>query len=58
MKTLEGWLKEELGWELNDNFVRRGLLELEDGEQVEVEAGEMEEEDERGEFAPLVVDLG
>ena len=58
MKTLEGWLNEELGWELSDNFVRRGMLELEDGEQIEVEIGEMEGEDERGEFAPVVVDLG
>ena len=59
MKTLEEWLNEELGWELSDNFVRKGLLELEDGEQMEVEAVEMEGEDERGEFAPvIVVDLG
>lgn len=58
MATLEGFLKSDYGWELNDDFVRRGMLELEDGEQVEMEMDEMEAEDERGEYAPIVVDLG
>ena len=57
MEALETFLKGEYGWELGDEFVRRGLLELEDGEQVEVEMEEMEGEDERGEYAPVVVDL-
>ncbi|KAI9786156.1 MAG: hypothetical protein M1839_007566 [Geoglossum umbratile] len=55
---LEAYVKREFGWELNDSFVRRGVLELEDGEQVEMELNELEGEDERGEYAPLVVDLG
>lgn len=57
MATLEGLLKSDYGWELNDDFVRRGMLELEDGEQVEMEMDEMEAEDERGEYAPVIVDL-
>ena len=57
MEALEALLKGEYGWELGDEFVRRGLLELEDGERVEVEMEEMEGEDERGEYAPVVVDL-
>lgn len=57
MEALEALLKGEYGWELGDDFVRRGLLELEDGEKVEVEMEEMEGEDERGEYAPVVVDL-
>lgn len=58
MEALEKFLKSEYGWELSDDFVRRGMLELEDGEQVEMEMDEMEAEDERGEYAPVVVDLG
>ena len=57
MEALEAFLKGEYGWELGDDFVRRGILELEDGEQVEMEMEEMDGEDERGEYAPVVVDL-
>ena len=57
MDELEMWLKKEYGWELSDSFVRKGMLELEDGEQVEMEMGELEGEDERGEYAPVVVEL-
>ena len=57
LKGLEVWLRSEYGWELSDDFVRRGMLELEDGEMVEMDMEEMEGEDERGEYAPVVVDL-
>ncbi|KAH0566450.1 hypothetical protein GP486_000162 [Trichoglossum hirsutum] len=55
---LEAYVQREFGWELSDSFVRRGVLELEDGEQVEMELDELEGEDERGEYAPVVVYLG
>ncbi|KAL8785285.1 MAG: hypothetical protein Q9195_008704 [Heterodermia aff. obscurata] len=54
---LEVFLKTEYGWELSDAFVRKGMLELEDGEQIEMELEDMEGEDERGEYAPVVVEL-
>lgn len=57
LEELEAFLKAEYGWELSDSFVRRGILELEDGEQVEMEMNELEGEDERGEYAPVVVAL-
>ncbi|KAK0508837.1 hypothetical protein JMJ35_009113 [Cladonia borealis] len=57
MEALEGFLRREYGWELGDEFVRRGMLQLDDGEMVEMEMEEMEGEDERGEYAPVVVDL-
>ncbi|CAD6579607.1 MAG: hypothetical protein ASARMPRED_009201 [Alectoria sarmentosa] len=57
MEALEAFLKGEYGWELGEEFVRRGMLELEDGEQVEMEMEEMDGEDERGEYAPVVVHL-
>ncbi|KAH0535983.1 hypothetical protein FGG08_007120 [Glutinoglossum americanum] len=52
---LEAYAQREFGWELNDSFVRKGVLELEDGEQVEMELNELEGEDERGEYAPVIV---
>lgn len=57
MESLESFLKAEYGWELGDSFVRKGLLELEDGEQVEMEMDELLGEDERGEYAPVVVGM-
>lgn len=57
MKRLEGWLHRTYGWELGDWFVRRGGLVLEDGEVVEMEIEDLDGEDERGEYAPVVVDL-
>ena len=57
MRKLEDWLREEWGWELGDEYVRKGMVQLEDGEQVELEMDELEAEDERGEYAPVVVHL-
>jgi A1 cistron-splicing factor AAR2 len=54
---LENYLRGEHGWRLDSDFVRKGMLELEDGEQVELEVSGYEEEDESGEYAPVVVDL-
>lgn len=57
MDGLESILKDMYGWELNDDFVRKGLLSLEDGEEVEMEVSGMDEEDESGEYAPVIVDM-
>jgi A1 cistron-splicing factor AAR2 len=54
---LQDFLKDVFGWELGDSFVKRGMLELEDGERVEMEVNGVDEEDETGEFAPTIVDL-
>ncbi|KAL1861966.1 hypothetical protein Plec18170_000790 [Paecilomyces lecythidis] len=57
--VFEKWVKEEFNWELKkDAIVRRGMLELEDGEQVEMEMNDADEDDETGEYAPVIVDLG
>ncbi|KAF3933601.1 hypothetical protein ABW19_dt0207019 [Dactylella cylindrospora] len=48
------------GWYLDDDYVRRGMVDLpaeEGGGRVEVELEDMEGEDERGEFAPVIVEL-
>lgn len=58
-ERLEAWVKNEYDWELNRvAFVRKGIVQLEDGEEVELEMNEDDEDDETGEYAPLVVDLG
>lgn len=57
VEELEAFLKAEYGWNLSDSYVRKGMLELEDGEQVEMEMNELEGEDERGEYAPVIVEL-
>ncbi|MCJ1320597.1 hypothetical protein MMC15_005937 [Xylographa vitiligo] len=57
MQEIEMWLQDKWQWDLSDSWVRRGMLELEDGERVEVEMAEMEGEDERGEYAPVVVEI-
>lgn len=57
LELLESFLKKEYGWEVSDEFARKGFLELEDGEQVYLEMDQLEGEDEKGDYAPVVVDL-
>ncbi|KAJ0271029.1 hypothetical protein COL922a_014686, partial [Colletotrichum nupharicola] len=53
-ERLESWVKNEYDWELNrDAVLRKGTLQLEDGEEVEMEMIEDEEDD----YAPVIVDL-
>jgi A1 cistron-splicing factor AAR2 len=54
--ALETWLW-RLGWDLRGEYVRSGTVMLEDGEVVEAELSDFESEDERGEFAAVVVDM-
>lgn len=55
-EVLESWLLKH-GWDLGKDYLRSGKIQLEDGEFVDVELEEFEAEDERGEYAPVVVDL-
>lgn len=57
LEELEDLLKSQQGWAPNESQARRGMLELEDGEQVEMDTNRFDEEDETGEYAPIVVDL-
>jgi A1 cistron-splicing factor AAR2 len=56
-EKLEDFVRERFRWELGDDFLRRGMVMLEDGENVEVTIAGYEEEDETGEYAPTVVEL-
>jgi A1 cistron-splicing factor AAR2 len=53
-EELESWLW-RWGWDLRGNYVRSGKIQLEDGEFVDVELKDFQAEDERGEYAPVVV---
>ncbi|RFU24032.1 hypothetical protein B7463_g12304, partial [Scytalidium lignicola] len=55
-ENLESWLW-KWGWDLSKNYVRSGKIQLEDGEMVDVELKDFEAEDERGEYAPVVVEI-
>ncbi|KAL4875768.1 A1 cistron-splicing factor [Aspergillus karnatakaensis] len=53
-ERLESWVQSEYDWELNrDAVLRKGMVQLEDGEEVELEMLQDEEDD----YAPVVVDL-
>ncbi|KAF3021890.1 hypothetical protein E8E14_004309 [Neopestalotiopsis sp. 37M] len=54
--ALESWLW-RLGWDLRGDYVRSGKVMLEDGEVIDAELSDFESEDERGEFAAVVVDV-
>ncbi|KAF2145077.1 uncharacterized protein K452DRAFT_284462 [Aplosporella prunicola CBS 121167] len=57
LEELEDHLRSEYGWQFDNSFVRHGMLELEDGERVEMDVAGYEEDDESGEYAPMVVEL-
>ena len=46
-----------MGWDLRGDYVRTGKVMLEDGDEVELEMSELQAEDERGEWAPELVEL-
>lgn len=55
-EEFESWLW-KWNWDLRGNYVRNGKIQLEDGELVDAEVKDFEAEDERGEYAPMVVDV-
>ncbi|CAI7566606.1 unnamed protein product [Penicillium glandicola] len=58
LDKLEEWVKAEYDWELRRGaVVRHGMLQLEDGEQVEMDWYGDDEDDETGEYAPMIVDI-
>ncbi|RSL54488.1 hypothetical protein CEP53_007447 [Fusarium sp. AF-6] len=54
---LEAFVAGSLDWDLRGAYLRRGNVMMEDGEQVELEVADLAAEDERGEWAPEIVDL-
>lgn len=57
LAKLENWVKEEYDWELtHETIVKRGMIQLEDGEEVEIDMDDNDEDEETGEYAPMIVD--
>ncbi|KAM0818170.1 putative AAR2 protein [Seiridium cardinale] len=54
--AVESWLW-RFGWDLRGDYVRSGKVMLEDGEVVDAELSDFESEDERGDYAAVVVDM-
>lgn len=57
LQELEKWLSERYGWEDERHTLRRGMLQLEDGEMVELQTDGLDEDEETGEYAPVVVEM-
>ncbi|KAJ5882049.1 A1 cistron-splicing factor AAR2 [Penicillium soppii] len=58
LDELEEWVKAEYDWDLHrGSVVRHGMLQLEDGEEVEMDWDGNDEEEETGEYAPVIVDM-
>lgn len=57
LSRVEAIVADSLGWDMKGSFLRRGTVMMEDGEQVELETTDLQDEDERGEWAPEVVEL-
>ncbi|KAH8178688.1 AAR2 protein [Sarocladium implicatum] len=55
--SVEEAASSSLDWDISGDYLRKGRVALEDGEEVELEMDDLEAEDERGEFAPEVVEL-
>lgn len=58
LRKVENFLAENYGWSKRKDVLQRGFLELEDGEQVDMDLNGADEEDETGEYAPVIVDSG
>ena len=51
-------VKSPLEWELDgDSYLRKGKIMTDEGEELDVEVADLQAEDERGEWAPEVVEL-
>lgn len=57
LEDLQEFLQKEFDWQIDGSYVKRGMLELEDGEQVEMDMNGADEDDELGEYAPAIVEL-
>ncbi len=53
---LEKLFEEKYGWQSDRDILKRGMLELEDGERVEVTMPGVDEDEETGEYAPVVIE--
>ncbi|CAG8375121.1 unnamed protein product [Penicillium salamii] len=58
LDELQEWVKTEYDWDLHrGSVVRQGMLQLEDGEEVEMDWDGNDEDEETGEYAPMIVEM-
>lgn len=56
VEALQRFFEDRYGWVSERDRLRRGMLELEDGETLEVSVAGVDEDEETGEYAPVVVE--
>ncbi|KAL6241151.1 hypothetical protein RBB50_011830 [Rhinocladiella similis] len=56
VEKVQTLFEQKYGWASERDILRRGMLELEDGERIEVSMSGADEEEETGEYAPVIVD--
>ena len=60
LEEVEEYLKAQHGWSFDNSYLRSGILELEDGEKVDMDVGGTDDDDyddATGDYAPVVVEL-
>ncbi|KAI1815867.1 A1 cistron-splicing factor [Poronia punctata] len=55
--SLESYVQTKRGWDIQGNYVKTGNMTLEDGEVVQLDLPDFEDDDETGEYAPVVLTL-
>ncbi|RMZ81988.1 hypothetical protein DV737_g2333, partial [Chaetothyriales sp. CBS 132003] len=56
LDSFEAFMKDHYSWESGRDWLKRGLIELEDGDKVELTVDGADEDEETGEYAPVIVD--
>ncbi|ETN42628.1 uncharacterized protein HMPREF1541_01785 [Cyphellophora europaea CBS 101466] len=56
LQSLEEVMRERYGWEVEKTVLKRGMVQLEDGEMLEVSLTGADEDEEKGDWAPVVVE--
>lgn len=55
--AVEEAVNQNLDWDITGDYLRKGRVVTEDGDELDLEVDDLEAEDERGEWAPEVVEL-
>ncbi|KAG9772100.1 hypothetical protein ABEF93_002661 [Exophiala dermatitidis] len=56
VNALQRLFEDRYGWQNEKDILRRGMVQLEDGESVELTMQGADEDDETGEYAPVIVE--
>ncbi|RMD41994.1 hypothetical protein DV735_g3116, partial [Chaetothyriales sp. CBS 134920] len=56
LDAFEAFMKDHYNWDSGRNWLKRGTVELEDGDKVELTVDGADEDEETGEYAPVIVE--